>query len=106
MLGLDGETGELTEILNKHCQSWILDKELLAKKLRDVLFFITLYADTFRFHVEKYTNLQKEISEFGNYYIIDNFKSRVENSYRSAAYLNALVQTLPNSTDDDQIHRS
>lgn len=104
MLELDGETGELTEILKKHFQIWMLDQELLTKKLRDILFFITLYAYLFRCHVEKYTNLQKEISELGNYYIIDNFKSSVENSYRSAAYLNALVQALPNPTDDDQIH--
>ena len=104
-LGLDGETGELTEILKKHFQVWMLDQELLAQKLSNILCLITLYAYTFRCHVEKYTSLE-DTSEFGSYYIIDSIdslKSEVESSYRLAPYLNALVQALPNPTDDDQI---
>jgi NTP pyrophosphatase (non-canonical NTP hydrolase) len=69
-LGLFGETGEVSELLKKFFRDGVLDKDLLAKELGDVLAYLTLIADTFGFTLE-------EIALISNLYAITDPKENL-----------------------------
>ena len=59
-LGLPGETGEVCELIKKYFRDGVLDKELLAKELGDVLAYLTLIADSFGFTLQEIAEINHE----------------------------------------------
>lgn len=59
-LGLAGETGEVSEQLKKFFRDGVLDKDLLAKELGDVLAYLTLIADTFGYTLEEIAQINHD----------------------------------------------
>ena len=66
-LGLTGESGEVADMLKKHCyQGHTLDTEHVAKELGDIAWYIAFTADTLGYDLE--TILQMNVDKLRKRY--------------------------------------